>query len=386
MSETQTATKKAALGESSACLKSTNDIIGDFNFYASSEGPDLNELASIFGGASHRLKKVSCPVKDARRLGLESFTMSENGFQVLKHISSLLPPQSSTVPDFFDNDFVQQHYWPELTTALKTQLGLRSAIAMNTTTRDVKPETTAREINHLNPREDKRSLGGFFVVHGDYSPAGGRAHLRHVLPTFFDDTKCLEPTTTSEERTDFFELWAAIQAAEQQAILEEQGGADERHMWAWSGRNYKGPRWAIFSVWRPLEVVQSDPLGVMDARTFFSSSSGHDHGDRYVIYDRTYKDRPGFTPSYRSENILPIGPSATASSEAVADQGHRFFYIPDQTPEEVYILKLFDSEAQTARGRGSGVVECAPHSAFQLTNQEGKPARRSVEIRVFAIW
>ncbi|KPI42848.1 uncharacterized protein AB675_2110 [Cyphellophora attinorum] len=364
MSGTQTAVMEAKLAGSDTCLKSSNDLIASFNFYASPDKPDISEIASIFGGTSRRLKAVPCP---------ETYVISPSA-------------AASSVPDFFDNDYVQERYWPELTTALRSQLGLRSAIAMNTTTRDVRPETTAREINHLNPREDKKSLGGFFVVHGDYSPAGGRAHLRHVLPTFFDDTKCLEPITTPEERTKFFQLWNSIQAAEQQAILEEQGGTEEQHMWAWSGRNYTGPRWAIFSVWRPLEVVQSDPMGIMDARSFFSSSSLHEDGDQYVIYDRTYKDRPGFTSSYRSENILPIAPSATAPVEATTQQAYRFFWVPDQTPEEIYVLKLFDSEAQTIRGRRAGVVECAPHSAFTLPDQDGKPARRSVEVRVFAIW
>lgn len=366
-------------------LTSTEGLTADFNFYGSRDAPEISEIASIFGGRSNRLRSVPCAVTDARKLGLKSFTLSENGFQILEHSSSLLPPHASSVPDFNDTAFIQKHYWPELTTALKSHLGLRSAAAINTTTRDVRPDTTAKEINPLNPREDRKSLGGFFVVHGDYSPAGGRAHMRNLVPTFFEDNNCLEPTTTSNERQEFLQLWKEIQDAEQKAILEEQGGVDENQAWNWSGRNYTGPRWAILSVWRPLDAVQSDPLGMMDARSFFSAQQVLTQKP-YIGYDRTYKDRPGFTPSYRSENILPVAPLPTTSTADVAESGYRFYYIADQTPEEVIMLKLFDSEAHTTKGKEQGVVECVPHSAFALPHQDGKPARRSAEVRVFAIW
>lgn len=344
-----------------------------FNFYSSPSAPNITDLAAIFSGRSAHLRTVTLPITDIRQHNLLStLNLSRHGAQLLHSPSALLPPKSSSIPNFNDPTFVTTQYYPELTRALKSHLKCRSAVAINTTVRDVTPATMAREINHLNPRADKsQALGGFFVVHGDYSPAGGRAHLRNMVETFFEDNDGMEPTTTERERTEFLGLWREIQEGERVGIEREQGGngTGEEEAWRWSGRNYKGPRWGIYSVWRPLEVVERDPLGVMDAAAFFGNDKGgsardggeeddDDDDDRdngkYTRFPRTYHSRPGFTPSYMSENILPAAPKQGMSEQECIDSGYRFFYVDRQTPEEVWVLKLFDSEAHTSRGREGG--------------------------------
>lgn len=190
--------------------------------------------------------------------------------------------------------------------------------------------------------------------------------MRAMLPTFFQDNEMVE-STTADEREGFFQLRAEILAAEAEA-MEEEGVSDQ---WQWSGKNYAGPRWAMLSVWRPLETVHRDPLAVMDPKTLFTQ----DVEKPYVPFQRMYKDRPGFANEYKSENMFP-----RAAEPATP---HTWYYISEQRPEEVYCLKLFDSEAQKA---GSRVAPCAGHGAFALPGQETEDPRRSAEVRVMVVW
>ena len=148
--------------------------------------------------------------------------------------------------------------------------------------------------------------------------------------------------TTERERDEFFKLRDKIVAAEEEGMKQE----GVRDQWKWSGKNYNGPRWAMLSVWRPLETVHRDPLAVMDPKSLFKNE-----GKRpYVPFERIYKDRPGFEEGYRSQNLMPIAPEE--------DNGYKWYYISEQRPEEVYTLKLFDSEAHKEDSKGCRVC-CA---------------------------
>lgn len=346
------------------------DVPATFNYWGIEDLPEVSEIQKIFNGSSPHLRSVPTTVRDIRRYGLSHFTLNAHAFQVLQHSSSLLPPQSPTVQDFHDADLMRSTYWPELTSLLKTQLGVRAAVAINTTVRDI-PADGEKQLNPNNPRADpKTSFHPFFVVHGDYTPAGGRGHMRAILPSFFEDNDC-QASTSAEEREQFWRLRGEILRAEDAAMAAE-GVTDQ---WRWSGRNYAGPRWAMLSVWRPLETVRRDPLAVMDPASLFNGKSA---GRRlpYASFERMYRQRPGFEEEYKSENMLPIAPRD-------GTQQHQWYYIRDQKAEEVLALKLFDSEAHK---EGSSVAPCLPHSAFALPEQDDMPLRRSAEVRVMVIW
>ncbi|CZR56484.1 uncharacterized protein PAC_06372 [Phialocephala subalpina] len=82
-------------------------------------------------------------------------------------------------------------------------------------------------------------------VHLDLAPEGARTHLRKYHP---------KATELAQE----------IISAED-AILKSKG--IELSEIGKNG-NYTGPRWAMFSVWRPLKKVLRDPLAVGDCSTF----------------------------------------------------------------------------------------------------------------------
>ncbi|TGO38625.1 hypothetical protein BHYA_0071g00360 [Botrytis hyacinthi] len=107
-------------------------------------------------------------------------------------------------------------------------------------------------------------------------------------------------------------------------------------------------RFQIINVWRPIKTILKDPLGVAAANSV-------DDKDLVPI-KLIYPDREGETYSVRHA------------------PGHKWNYLYKQTPEEVLLIKCFDSKTD---GRARRV----PHSAFVNPEHEGEKARESIEVR-----
>jgi hypothetical protein len=56
------------------------------------------------------------------------------------------------------------------------------------------------------------------------------------------------------------------------------------------------------------------------------------------------------------------------------NEGHKWFYVNEQRPEEVLLIKCFDSKTD---GRARRV----PHSAFVDEERENERTRESIEVR-----
>jgi hypothetical protein len=113
-------------------------------------------------------------------------------------------------------------------------------------------------------------------------------------------------------------------------------------------------RFAIINVWRPLEVVERLPLALCDARSIARSD--------LVPSDLVYRDKVGETYS------------------VTANPAHRWFYFPRQRPDEVALLKIYDS-------LDDGRARLTAHTAFDdPTTLETAPARRSIEVRALVFW
>ena len=105
----------------------------------------------------------------------------------------------------------------------------------------------------------------------------------------------------------------------------------------------------IINVWRPIKPVLRDPLAVADAASVPESD--------LVPIGLIYPDRRGETlgVSYNPE--------------------HRFYYKHGLTPEEVLLIKCFDTKTD---GRARRV----PHTAFSDPNSDpSAPTRESIEVR-----
>jgi hypothetical protein len=116
-----------------------------------------------------------------------------------------------------------------------------------------------------------------------------------------------------------------------------------------------GGRFAIINLWRPIaSTVETWPLAVLDGRTLET--------DDLVASDLIYRDKVGET-------------------YAVLHRArHRWFYFPRLRPDELVLLKIYDSQAD-------GPVRLSAHTAFEdPTSPPDAPPRRSIEVRSLVFW
>jgi len=106
----------------------------------------------------------------------------------------------------------------------------------------------------------------------------------------------------------------------------------------------------IINVWRPIaNPVAHNPLAVAD---FYSLDEEND----LVSTRHIYPTREGATFSVRY------------------NPKHKWYFLADQTPEEVTLIKCFDSDEDKAR--------LTPHTAFlDTTSPKSAPDRQSIEVR-----
>ncbi len=114
-------------------------------------------------------------------------------------------------------------------------------------------------------------------------------------------------------------------------------------------------RFAIVNVWRSINgPVVDTPLAFADARTVEDAD--------WIATDLKYPDRTGEV--YR----VAFNPD------------HRWFYVPNLQPDEILLLKTFDSATD-------GRARYMPHTAFaDPATVPGTEKRASIESRVLAFW
>jgi hypothetical protein len=120
-------------------------------------------------------------------------------------------------------------------------------------------------------------------------------------------------------------------------------------------------RWAIVTVWRPVYgPVKRDPLAVCDARSIDVERDLVPVVGRYFIKESgTYED-------------------VVETWGIRFGEKHKWWYCSGMTPDEVLLIKCFDSKTD-------GRARAVPHGAFELPGQVG-PARESVEVRCLLFW
>lgn len=105
----------------------------------------------------------------------------------------------------------------------------------------------------------------------------------------------------------------------------------------------------IINVWRPISTVQRDPLAVADAHSVEEAD--------LVTRQLIYPNRNGETFSVKY------------------NPGHRWYYRSGLAPDQVLLIKCFDSKTD---GRARRV----PHTAFEDPSAPADaPTRESIEVR-----
>jgi hypothetical protein len=148
-------------------------------------------------------------------------------------------------------------------------------------------------------------------------------------------------------------------------------------------------RYSIINVWRPIENPASDfPLAVIDWR----STAPED----FIAVDLLYPARTDDDGDDRVKEKLPDektlwsteGYEAKGETFAVApSERHRFYYVKDMRPEEVMLLKCFDSAGEGESLGEKGLAVRTPHTAFvDPQTPESAPGRQSIEVRCLVFY
>lgn len=118
-----------------------------------------------------------------------------------------------------------------------------------------------------------------------------------------------------------------------------------------------GMRVINLNIWRALKNVERTPLALCDG-----STAHFDHMLPIEMYNA-------------------VGPNSTmkVGLSVQHEPGHRWYYFPNMTPNEVLVFKNFDSDPS--------VVQRVPHSAIvDPTSSPDAPPRHSVEIRALCFF
>jgi hypothetical protein len=149
-------------------------------------------------------------------------------------------------------------------------------------------------------------------------------------------------------------------------------------------------RYAIINVWRPIENAASDfPLAVIDWRTT--------KRDDFIEVDLMYPQRAaGEDDDDRGKEKLPDEASLLSTEGYVAkgetfavapSDGHKFYFVKDMKPEEVMLLKCFDSFGEGEAGARKGLAVRTPHTAFvDPETPKDAPGRQSIEVRCLVFY
>lgn len=264
------------------------------------------------------------------------------GFIYIKHQSAL------SGEEWFTENNVEHVYFPEIVDLVKRELGAKSVVVQNCGFRRRLAEKQA-DPNFFNmkggpmDKELAKLPNDIPIIYGREVVGSLEPERKPHIDYSADGTR----TTTRECRKDMRE------AARAHWEAEDRGDPNP-------------PRYAYYSIWRPLRTVRRDPLAVCDWRTV-------DKSELFETRVRAISD-VNENGEYILGGLLQGPPKDPASL--------RWYWVPEQKPDEVLIVKAGDSLAE----RDPNVSAGAPHVSPIIPGTENEEARCSVETRVMVLW
>ncbi|KAH6993758.1 hypothetical protein EDB82DRAFT_499852 [Fusarium venenatum] len=179
----------------------------------------------------------------------------------------------------------------------------------------------------------------------------------------------------------------------QQVHVDQTPGAAEarvrRHTDPSEAEELLKGRYQIINVWRPIGHPATDfPLAVIDYR----STKPED----MIKVDLLYPNRNDDDDDDRGKEVLPDEATLRSTEgytvkgetySVAANDEHKLYYAKDMTPEEVMLIKCFDSKSEVHEGGQHGIAGYTPHTAFVDPNTpEDAPGRQSIEVRCLVFY
>ncbi|KAK0731885.1 hypothetical protein B0H67DRAFT_549574 [Lasiosphaeris hirsuta] len=150
-------------------------------------------------------------------------------------------------------------------------------------------------------------------------------------------------------------------------------------------------RYQIVNVWRPIGHAATDfPLALVDWR----STVPADLVKVDLLYPVRHGDEDWSDDRGKEALADPGSVTSTAGYEVkgetfgvVPNEGHRFWYVKDMTPDEALFIKCFDSRGEGQPGGAQGLAAYTPHTAFiDPATPEGTKGRESIEVRCLVFY
>ncbi|KAG8406468.1 hypothetical protein J3458_021300 [Metarhizium acridum] len=211
------------------------------------------------------------------------------------------------------------------------------------------------------------------VPHLDFTPISARRTLRFQSQEIYktavergmiaaEDTICQNhPFRPSDKESD--------------SLIAEQYNHSE------SGR--LGPRYAAYSIWRPLKKVARDPLTFSPRKEMPVSA---DCGMVHWQYENKVPGPPELGGDWLKEFAM-LGVKAKEvppeQSPRHANTCSKWYYVSAQETDEVLFVQLFDSASLGVDSQHAG----APwHASPEIGAAAGDEPRESIDVRVVVLW
>ncbi|KAK3309461.1 uncharacterized protein B0T15DRAFT_515561 [Chaetomium strumarium] len=238
---------------------------------------------------------------------------------------------------FADDAAIRQGYYAEVEALLRSKLGPGVA-------RVVIFDHTIRRHDPAAPRQPVRQ------VHVDQTPRAAEARVRR------------------------------------HAVNVKAGSDGEEEEYA----SLVGRRYQIVNVWRPIgHAAQDFPLALVDWRT---TSEERDLVKVDLLYPMRNGDGENDDDDDDRGKEAPPDPNQRYEVKGetygvVPSDRHKFYYVKDMTPDEVMLIKCFDSWGEGRPGGKKGVAGYTPHTAFvDPAAPEGAKPRESIEVRCLVFY
>jgi hypothetical protein len=257
-----------------------------------------------------------------------------------------------------------------------------------------------QEVHNLRGREKEFTTdnSGFTVIH---SPAREKLFFSDeaVRQGYYSEVEALvrENSPGKIKKIHVFDHTIRRRQADsprqpvQQVHVDQTAAAAiariRRHLPSEADELLKG-RYQIINAWRPIEYAAYDfPLAVVDWRTTEEKD--------FVSVDLMYPKRADsvFDDDDRGKEKLPDSNGIEGYEprgehiQVAFNEKHQFYYQKDMTPDEVLLLKCYDSFGEGEPNGIQGLAVRTPHSAFHDPNApKDAPARQSIEVRCLVFY
>ncbi|KAK5997677.1 Gibberellin cluster GA4 desaturase [Cladobotryum mycophilum] len=205
------------------------------------------------------------------------------------------------------------------------------------------------------------------IPHLDYTPLGARQTIRFQSQEIYN-TALEGGVIAAEDKI--------CESHPFQAPTKEADAVIAEH---YNQNDTLGPRYAAYSIWRPLKKVERDPLTLAPRREHSAATDGE------MVYWRYENKVPG--PEELSGDFLKeyamLGVQGEDAATQEGNNSLKWYYVSGQERDEVLFIKLFDSASLGADAQHAG----APwHASPEIGNAQGDETRESLDIRVLVFW